>query len=140
MFGLVTRRRHEREINALKGRLAQAIEQRDIARFERQAFRAAAETAGRQFAEADAANRRLSGRVEELGRRNSTLAESDPEYLAGLEEQLAAVREQLAAETKRADHLQRRLDDAVGLPARGPIKDSSIWQPGYQKPKPEVAS
>lgn len=110
-----------------------------IARFERQAFRAAAETAGRQFAEADAANRRLSGRVEELGRRNSTLAESDPDHLADLETQLEDTRKQLAAETRRADRLQQRLDDAVGL-GHGPIKNSGPWQPGYQPPKKETTS
>ena len=137
MFGLTTTRRHEREINALEARLAQAIEQRNTARSERQAFRAAAETAGRQFAEADATNRRLSGRVEELGRRNSTLAESDPDHLADLEQQLADVRRELAAEKKRVERLQRRYDDAVGLTSSG-IKDSSPWQPGYQPPKPKA--
>lgn len=40
------------------------------------------------------------------------------------------------AEKKRADHLQRQLDDAVGLPP-GRIEDSSRWQPGWQQPKPK---
>lgn len=39
------------------------------------------------------------------------------------------------AERKRADRLQRRLDDAVGLPP-GRVEDSSRWQPGWQQPKP----
>lgn len=34
---------------------------------------------------------------------------------------------------RRVAHLQRQLDDAVGLPP-GRIEDSSRWQPGYQKP------
>lgn len=42
------------------------------------------------------------------------------------------------AEKKRADHLQRRLDEAVGLKP-GRIEDSSRWQPGYRDPK-EVSS
>ncbi|AQS70883.1 hypothetical protein [Streptomyces pactum] len=140
MFGLITRRRHERETTALRARLTQAIEQRDDARTERNAFRTAAQTSASQFAEADATNRRLSGRVEELSKRNAALAESDPDYLAELEKQLAAVREQMAAEKKRADHLQARLDDALCMPHGGHIEDSGPWQPGFQKPKPEALS
>lgn len=94
----------------------------------------------RQNAELDAANRRLEGRVLELGRRLARLAESDPEYAARLERRIARLRRIVSqvladrrAEQKRADHLQRRLDDAVGLPA-GRIADSREWQPGYQKP------
>lgn len=41
-------------------------------------------------------------------------------------------------ERRRADHLQKQLDDAVGLPP-GRIEDSRRWQPGY-KPKKENAS
>lgn len=136
----VTRRRYDDDLTAAKSEIRRqreraegALKRAAMAEFNRSQVL-------RQNRELDAANRRLTGRIEELGRRNSALAESDPEYLADLEEQLAAVREQLAAETKRADHLQRRLDDAVGLPARGPIKDSSIWQPGYQPPKPKEST
>ncbi|MDX3520769.1 hypothetical protein [Streptomyces scabiei] len=43
------------------------------------------------------------------------------------------------AEKKRADRLQRQLDDAVGLAGRIP-EDSSRWQPGYQQPKPNKES
>lgn len=59
--------------------------ERDQFAKDRNSQRAAAETAARQFAEADAANRRLEGRLIELGRRLSRLAESDPEYAAQLE-------------------------------------------------------
>jgi chromosome segregation ATPase len=41
-----------------------------------------------------------------------------------------------ATEKKRADGLQARLDDAVGLTPAG-IRDSAPWQPGYQQPKPD---
>ncbi|HEY9353732.1 MAG TPA: hypothetical protein VIP28_10790 [Nocardioides sp.] len=88
-----------------------------------------------------AANQRLSGRNLELGRRVSRLTEADPEYAAQLEQQVAELREALSqartearAEKRRADVLQRRLDDAVGL-HYGHIEDSRKWQPGYQKPK-----
>jgi predicted nucleic acid-binding Zn-ribbon protein len=40
---------------------------------------------------------------------------------------------------RRVAHLQRQLDDAVGLPP-GRIEDSSRWQPGYKDPKTGVAS
>jgi hypothetical protein len=47
---------------------------------------------------------------------------------------VARARAEAATETRRADRLQQRLDDAVGLGPRG-IKDSSPWQPGFRKPK-----
>jgi hypothetical protein len=43
------------------------------------------------------------------------------------------------AEKRRADLLQQRLDDAVGL-GSGRIVDSRSWQPGYVEPKQEAAS
>jgi hypothetical protein len=49
-----------------------------------------------------------------------------------LDSALAAAR----AEKSRADHLQARLDDAVGLGAARPL-DSRTWQPGYVAPKPD---
>lgn len=108
---LVTRRSYD----DLNTRYQQALDATAKARDERNAFRTAAATSARQFAEADATNRRLEGRLLELGRRNAELAESDPEYAADLEQQLAAARAELAAEKKRGDHLQRRLDGALGL-------------------------
>jgi hypothetical protein len=42
-----------------------------------------------------------------------------------------------AAEKRRADRLQQRLDDAVGLPA-GRITDSGPWQPAYVEPKADT--
>lgn len=143
----VTSRRHEHEINALKGRLAQAIEQRDSARSERQAFRSAAQTASRQFADADAATRRLHDRVEELKKRLDARPADGTKDTARLENRITRLRkivsrllEERRTATRRADRLQARLDDAVGLPPRGPIVDSSAWQPGYQPPKPKAGA
>ena len=51
-----------------------------------------------------------------------------------LDEALAACR---AAE-RRAEHLQKRLDDAVGLGPRG-IADSGPWQPAFQEPKEDAS-
>ncbi|GAA3957143.1 hypothetical protein GCM10022384_07760 [Streptomyces marokkonensis] len=134
----VTRRRHEAELAAVRNYNDALRERCETAEENERAERVARRTITRQHAELDAANRRLAGRVEELGKRNSALTESDPDYLAELEKQLAAVREQLAAERKRADHLQGRLDDALGMPEGGHIEDSGPWQPGFQKPKPEA--
>jgi chromosome segregation ATPase len=133
----ITRRRHEEELAAAKAEIQRqrrrandAEDRANTAEFNRAQIL-------RQLAEADATNRRLSGRNLELGERLTALAESDPEYAADLETQLAEAREALAVETKRAEHLQRRLDDAVGLSAKG-IADSSRWQPGY-KPKADAS-
>lgn len=86
-----------------------------------------------------------------LGRLGTRLANVEGEYshidgyAARMEERLdralkAAARYLSAyhAEKRRADHLQQRYDDAVGLPA-GRITDSSSWQPGYEKPKGDSA-
>ena len=137
MFGLTTTRRRRAELAAAR---AETDRQRTRAEAAEGRVKTAEFNRGQllnQLAEADAANRRLAGRVEELGRRNSTLAESDPDHLADLEQQLADVRRELAAERKRVERLQRRYDDAVGLTSSG-IKDSSPWQPGYQPPKPKA--
>lgn len=139
MFGLTTTRRLRAELAA-----ARAEAERQRTRAEAAVSRAVTAEFNReqvlhQLAAADAANRRLAGRVEELGRRNAALAESDPDHLADLERQLANGRRELAAEKKRVERLQRRYDDAVGLTTTE-IKDSSRWQPGYRTPTPEVAS
>ena len=44
---------------------------------------------------------------------------------------------ELDCEKKRADRLQRKYDDAVGLKRSG-IEDSSRWQPGYKAPNPKA--
>jgi hypothetical protein len=74
------------------------------------------------------------GRNLELGRRISQLTEADPEYAARLERRvsrLLAVAGRLfltrRAEQQRADHLQQRLDDALGLNSAAVALGSS-WQ------------
>lgn len=49
---------------------------------------------------------------------------------------IACLEGQVSAEKARADHLQQRYDDAVGL-GSGRIADSRSWQPGYVEPKPD---
>lgn len=169
----ISSRRHREELAAaraetarLRGERDEALKQRKTAVFNREQIL-------RQLAGEEAANVRLHGRILELGRRNSELTESDPEYAAQLERRVARLRKVIArlyagghAEKLRADHLQKRLDDAareaadgewrgrarraekrvahlekeldnaLGMPASG-IMTSAPWQPGYQDPKPD---
>lgn len=139
-------RRERREIAELEEYVDRLRAERDTARAGQATAEFNREQILRQLAEADAANRRLHGRNLELGRQVSALAESDLEYAAHLERRKTSLEKAghriLAAwrrEQKRADHLQQRLDDAVGLSTT--IVDSGRWQPGYKPaPKPEVAS
>jgi chromosome segregation ATPase len=134
MFGLVTRRRHEQELAAVR---AEADRQRH--RAETAEDRAATAEYNRsqilrQLAEADAANRRMHDRNLELGRRISQLAEADPECAAALESRLeralrgcARWMDALWVEVRHADQLQRRLDDAMGLNT-APVLNGTRWQ------------
>ena len=47
----------------------------------------------------------------------------------------AQLRLELDAERRRADHLQKELDDACGMPTGG-ILNSAPWQPGYKAVSP----
>lgn len=122
------------------------------ARAEREAFRTAATISARQYAEADAANLRLEGRLLELGRRLARLAESDPEYAAALERRVARLRtvgkRALAAyarERQRADRLASHLDDGdLKAIARWElhVKAHDAWRPPTDRDKwpPDGAS
>lgn len=123
----VSRRRYLRDLAAERAETRRVKQVKDDFWQQRDEAMAAARTAARQFAEADAANRRLQGRLLELGRRLAAAAESDPGHLAALEQELAA-------EKRRADRLQKRLDDAVGLGADR-IADSGPWQPAHTSTK-----
>lgn len=119
MFGIVTRRRYEADLAAAK---AEASRQRR--RAETAEGHAATAVYNRkqvlkQNAEQDAANRRLEGRVLELGRRLAAYAEADPEYAASLERRVARLQRvgkrllaAYALEKHRADKRQALDDDA----------------------------
>lgn len=134
MFGLTTTRRLRAEVAAAK---AETRRQRQRAETAEQAAATAVYNRGqllRQLAEADATNRRLEGRVLELGRRLTKLAEADPEYAVVLERRVTRLRRVGArilaaytAEKKRADRLQAELDDALGL-NHPDIADGRNWQ------------
>ncbi|MFI8301514.1 hypothetical protein ACIGCZ_37025 [Streptomyces nigra] len=64
-------------------------------------------------------------------------ARTAAERIAHLQSEVTRARAEAATETRRADRLQQRLDDAVGLGPRG-IANSGPWQPGYRKPKEDA--
>lgn len=134
MLGFVTRRRYEADLAAARAetdRLRERAEKAEgIARTEVNARR----TVVAQNAGLDADNRRLADRNLELGRRVSTLAEADPEYTASLERRVARLLRvgkrivaAYALEQHRADGLQKRLDDCLGLNT-SQITDGRLWQ------------
>jgi chromosome segregation ATPase len=130
MFGLVSRHRH-----------LTALDEVDRLRRERDAAEERAATAEnnrrqilRQLAAADATIVRLHGRNRELGDRVEALAAADPQRAAALARRvdrlrrivarlLAAYREQ----RRRADQLQARLDDALGL-TDPRVENGARWQ------------
>lgn len=73
MFWLVTRRRVDEERAADQAVKAQLMAERDAARAERDAYKAAAETAARQFTDADAAHQKT---VRQASQTNAVLAAS----------------------------------------------------------------
>lgn len=122
MFGLTTFRRSNDRITALLAENNRLRGERDTARSERDTAIFNRRQIVAQFADADATNRRLMGRNLELGRRLGALGESDPEYAASLERRVARLLlvgarllAAYAVQKRRADRLQRRLDDACGL-------------------------
>jgi septal ring factor EnvC (AmiA/AmiB activator) len=136
---LVTRRRHERDLDAVNADRERIRGERDQFAKDRDTQRAVARTAARQFAEADTANRRLEARNLELGRRLATLTEADPDYTAALERRLARALKSCArwmdatwVETRHADRLQAQLDDLFGLNSDA-IALGETWQDRREK-------
>lgn len=102
------RRRHEDELGKLHAELADVTKDRDRLRSERDDFKRDRDA---HKSAADTARKQLA-------------QHTDPQPV------LPPDVKSLQA---RIRHLQRQLDDAVGL-SPGRIEDSSRWQPGYQKP------
>jgi hypothetical protein len=122
MFGLTTTRRLRAELADARAETNRQRERAETAEGARATAEYNREQVLRQLAEAGAANRRLYDRNLELGRRLASA--SDPQYAARLERRVDRLRKAtsriLAAyhgEQRRADHLQRRLDQALGLDA-----------------------
>lgn len=142
MFGLVSLRRHDHEIAALKADVERLRSERDQFAKDRDALKAAATTAARQLAEAD----EKPDAVEEHTALRNALADALgadphltwPQLLTTARQARQALidcQADYAAEKKRADHLdkggeigrlkrhnaqlQRQLDDALGLGGKG---------------------
>ncbi len=150
----VSRRRYREDLADAR---AEANRQRE--RAEKADARAETEvearrTITRQHAELDAANIRLTGHVQALGKRvleaqvaagfNPAAAKKTAERIAALQKAAAEGRDEAAkarAEAKRdrqrVKHLEKELDNACGMPPGG-LLDSAVWQPGYVAPKPDT--
>lgn len=143
----VSRRRYD-SVNADRERLRG---ERDQFAKDRDAFKYAAEQASEKYTDTAIVNDCLT---EDLTKIREQLAASqqvegalarqihdmaqpvDPDdaYL----DDITRLTNERDSEKKRADHLQRELDNALGLGDRR-VEDSSRWQPGY-KPAKESAS
>lgn len=107
----VLRSRHEADLIAARAEAHRLRTERDTALTERTAFKAAAETTARQFAEADATNRRLAGRNTALANRleaiqtangfDRALAKTTADRIARLQRAVARARRELASAPAR---------------------------------------
>lgn len=127
-------RRERREIAELEEYVDRLRAERDTARAGQATAEFNREQILRQLAEADAANRRLTGRTQRLSEQLAAHSEADPEYAARLERRIHRLRKTglriIAAwrrEQKRADHLQQRLDNACGLDSPA-VEAGRHWQ------------
>lgn len=143
----VTRTRHEAVLadrERIRGERDQFAKDRD-------AIKAAAEAASERYNDTAIVNELLTEDLTKLRRQLAASQEVEGALARQVHEMAQPVEptdaemdsmnlliEERDRERRRADHLQRQLDDAVGLPA-GRIEDSRRWQPGY-KPKKESAS
>lgn len=151
----VPRRRHLAEVADARAEANRQRERAEKAEARAKTEIAARETITRQHAKLDAANRKLAGRNQALDERlaeaqvangfNPAAAKRTAERIAALQKAAAEGRAEAAKaramakrERKRADHLQKELDNALGMPPGG-LLDSSVWQPGYEAPKPDGA-
>jgi hypothetical protein len=113
---IVTRRRYEEDLAAAKAEANRLRDERDEALTERRAFHAAATTGAEQVIDVSIVNDRLTRNLARSRRQRVIARKAAARILAAW-----------AAEKKRADRLQQRLDDAVGLndPA---VEAGARWQ------------
>lgn len=121
----VSRKRYER----LVGEAACAAEQNTDITIVNQCLTEDLAATRRELADVRKVEESLARQIHEMAQ---PVEPSDEEVDA------AQLRLELDAERRRADDLQQRLDDAVGL-ASGGILNSAPWQPGYQVPTPDKA-
>ncbi|MFC8862693.1 hypothetical protein [[Kitasatospora] papulosa] len=117
MFGSRNRKR----IAALQVRVEALVEQRDAAERDAADYLGAAKrTASRNVHLGD----QLEAARNAAARRPSARHEGRIERLARA---VAGLRKELAAETRRADRLQSRLDDACGITTPA-VEEGAMWQ------------
>lgn len=124
-FPFISLRQHNTEIDSLRKRVLDTEARHDAAEEERRRLASQYTALEERYTDTAIVNECLT---HDLANARAQLAAQDTDdWLARYE-----------AEKKRADHLQSRLDDAVGLKPTG-IQDSSRWQPGYKAPKEDTA-
>ena len=121
----VSRKRYER----LVGEAAYADEQNTATTIVNQRLTEDLATTRRELADVRKVEESLARQIHEMAQ---PVEPSDEEVDA------AQLRLELDAERSRADHLQKELDNALGMPPGG-ILNSGPWQPGYEAQKPDKA-
>lgn len=120
----VSRKRYER----LVGEAAYAAEQNTDITIVNQRLTEDLAATRRELADVRKVEESLARQIHEMAQ---PVEPSDEEVDA------AKLRLELDAERSRADHLQKELDNACGMPPGG-ILNSAPWQPGYQAPTPNT--
>ena len=151
----VSRRRHEAELTAANAELAADCArlrgERDQFAKDRDAQLRTARTAAAWFTSANNRADRLEADLVEartklavsmdaesaLARQIHAMAQPVEPTDEEVDEINRLIRER-DSEKRRADRLQKELDDATFLPA-GKVENSVRWQPGYQDPKQDTA-
>lgn len=121
----VSRKRHER----LVGEAAYAAEQNTGTTIVNQRLTEDLAAVCRELADVRRVEESLARQIHEMAQ---PVEPSDEEVDA------AQLRLELDAERSRVKHLEKELDNAPGMPARG-ILNSAPWQPGYEAPTPDKA-
>ncbi|MDX5568452.1 hypothetical protein PYK79_41355 [Streptomyces sp. ID05-04B] len=131
-FSFISRRRHDDDLAAASAEAARLREQRDKAIKDMETAVFNRERILHQYTELD---EKYVAVVLVNERLTEDLAAARADASASLAGQLRA---ELKREKRRADRLQRELDDATFLPVGG-VEDSRRFQPGYTDPKQATA-
>ena len=140
----ISRRRHEAELAAVKAERDRAGKEGEAAQIEvatTAAYFAAANSViaclERDLAEARTKLAASQDAESALARQIHAMAQPVEPTDEEVDEINRLIRER-DSEKRRADRLQKELDDATFLPA-GKVENSVRWQPGYQDPKQDTA-
>jgi len=112
----ISRRRHNAELAAARAVSDRLRGERDAARVEKKAFRYAAATGAEQVIDVSIVNNHLTEDLTRSRRQRVIARKAAARILAAY-----------AVEKQRADRLQQRLDQALGLDS-GPVTSGRHWQ------------